>query len=201
MLIYGTKAVHLITSQSNFAVCPSCGLKGSTIISVYSKHFHLFWVPIFPIGKVSVSQCQHCKLALDEDKMPEYLRKECFALEETHKTPKWQFIGTFIFAIIIIYFMFFKSQIKNKYDLYLSNPLSGDVYLYYRENGSLSSFKIVKSTNDSLYIKQNIYEANSKSELSQLNNDENYSQLVSAVARKEIKRMDMLSKIIDIQRK
>ena len=80
MLIFGSRAVNLITLQSNNGICPSCGTVGSTVIGVYSKHVHIFWVPIFPIGKEGVSQCQHCKYTVNDDDMPEDIRREYFTL-------------------------------------------------------------------------------------------------------------------------
>ena len=53
MIIYGSKAVHLKSAQPPTAVCPSCGQTGTTVLTQgYSKHAHVFWIPLFPIGRI-----------------------------------------------------------------------------------------------------------------------------------------------------
>lgn len=201
MLIFGSRAVNLITLQSNNAICPGCGTKGSTVISVYSRHVHITWIPFFPIGKAGASQCQHCKLVLNDDQMPEDIRKDYFTLSRTKKIPKWQFSGTVLISIIVIFNIFSSNQTKNKYDAYFTNPLIGDVYVYHKKNGNLSSFKITQITNDSLYGKQNRFETNRLAGLDQIAKDENYSESESVISREEIKKMYLSSKIFEIDRK
>jgi hypothetical protein len=201
MLIFGSRAANLITLQSNNAICPSCQTKGSIVISVYSRHVHIFWIPIFPIGKAGASQCQHCKLALNDDQMPEDIRKDYFTLSGTKKVPMWQFSGTALISIIVIFNIFSSSQTKNRYDAYFSNPLIGDVYVYHKKNGNISSFKISQITNDSLYGKQNRFETNGFAGINQIDKDENYSESESVISRVEIKKMYLSSKIVESDRK
>ncbi len=99
MIIYGSKAVHLTSEQSK-ATCPSCNTKGSLIVSVFRRHAHIFWIPLFPIGKKGFSQCQHCKNVLEEKEMPEPIKTEYNELKKSARGPFWQYIGLILFFVL-----------------------------------------------------------------------------------------------------
>ena len=103
MLIYGTKAVHLKTEELKNSICPSCGTQGSLILSVFRKHAHVFWIPLFPIGKKGMSQCQHCKNLLEPKEMPETIKREYDNLKNKVKGPIWQFIGLVLIVLLFIW--------------------------------------------------------------------------------------------------
>lgn len=102
MIIYGSKSVHLKSERSETSVCPNCEIRGSLILSVYRRHAHIFWIPLFPIGKKGFSQCQHCKNVLYTKEMPVSIQKEYDQLKNKAKGPLWQFAGLGILIITII---------------------------------------------------------------------------------------------------
>ncbi|WP_299900212.1 zinc-ribbon domain-containing protein [uncultured Aquimarina sp.] len=102
MIIYGSKSVHLKSERSEISVCPNCGTQGSLVLSVYRRHAHIFWIPLFPIGKKGLSQCQHCKNVLYTKEMPLSIRKEYDLLKNKAKGPLWQFAGLGILIITIV---------------------------------------------------------------------------------------------------
>ncbi len=99
MIIYGSRATHLKSAQST-TTCPSCNTKGSVILSVFGKYAHIFWIPLFPIGKKGISQCQHCKNVLATREMPEAIKREYDELKADCKSPIWQYVGLFIFVAL-----------------------------------------------------------------------------------------------------
>ncbi len=99
MIIYGSRATHLKSAESK-TTCPSCKTKGSLILSVWGRYAHVFWIPLFPIGKKGFSQCQHCKGVLETREMPEEIKREYKELKENCKAPIWQYIGLLIFIVI-----------------------------------------------------------------------------------------------------
>lgn len=101
MIIYGSKAVHVKSTQPKTITCPSCGTKGSLVLSLYRKHAHIFWIPLFPIGKKGVSQCQHCKNVLEYKDMPAPIKEEFKILKSEAKGPIWQYAGLVLIAILI----------------------------------------------------------------------------------------------------
>ncbi len=100
MIIFGSKAVHLKSEQTDTVVCHSCGKRGSLSINIFGKHAHFFWIPFFPIGKTGVSQCQHCKNVLRLNEMPQALKDEYKALAKETGYKFWQYAGIIIFLLL-----------------------------------------------------------------------------------------------------
>ena len=101
MIIYGTKPVHLKTTKFPRATCTNCNTQGSLKFSIYSSHFHIFWIPIFPYGKKGFSECEHCKQGLKLKKMPESYKREYDKLKDEVRTPVWQFSGLVLLISLI----------------------------------------------------------------------------------------------------
>ena len=92
MIVFGTRAAHIKSVLSKQAVCPNCNEKGSIIISVFRKHAHIFWIPMFPIGKRGISQCQNCKNVLSTKEMPDSIRNKYKASRRKQRTPYGSFL-------------------------------------------------------------------------------------------------------------
>ncbi|SEK81845.1 hypothetical protein SAMN04487910_1204 [Aquimarina amphilecti] len=103
MIIFGSRSVYVTSKQSTGSICPSCGTKGSLRLIVFRRHVHVFWIPIFPIGKKGMSQCQHCKHVLNIKEMPEPIKQECITLKNKTKGPIWQFAGLGILIVMILW--------------------------------------------------------------------------------------------------
>jgi hypothetical protein len=50
--------------------CAHCGTQNSLTASTFSRYFHVFWIPVIPLGKFSVTHCSHCKQVLEKKEMP-----------------------------------------------------------------------------------------------------------------------------------
>lgn len=200
MIIYGSKAVHLKTAQSKTATCPSCGTQGSLTISVFRKHAHVFWIPLFPIGKKGVSQCQHCKNVLETKEMPEPTKREYENLKNETKGPIWQFAGLGVIAILIAWGSYASGEDKKLELEYIKSPQIGDIYEYKIETGSYSTLKVVSVTNDSVFVSPNEYEISRMSKIYKIDKPENYSGVSYGFLNSKIKEMYDSGEIFDINR-
>tara|TARA_B110000211_G_C13895466_1_gene471477 strand:+ start:387 stop:848 length:462 start_codon:yes stop_codon:yes gene_type:complete len=143
MVIYGSRAVHINSVQSETTTCESCDSRGSLTINIFRKHAHIFWIPFFPFSKIGESECSHCKNVLEPKEMPEQLKREYDSIKSVSKGPVWQFAGLGLVAILIVYGNY-ASGINEKEELeYLNTPLTGDVYKYKTETGDYSTLKVV----------------------------------------------------------
>ena len=201
MIIYGTRPVHLKSIQQSSLVCPACEQAGTTLISAYSKHAHIFWVPLFPIGRVGVSQCQHCKQALDEAGMTPDLRREYTNLKAETKVPLWQFSGLGVIAILAVFITYQSGENSKKQLEYLANPAVGDVYEYKTANGQYSTYKVVNVSADSVFVSPNEYETNKMSGINEIDKETNYSEYSFGISRTDLKQMHTDHDIYDINRK
>lgn len=204
MIIYGTKAVHLKTAKSNLGICPSCSTKGSLSISIYRKHFHIFWIPTFPIGKKGVSECSHCKKVMTMKEMPDSIKLEYQNLKAQTKGPIWQFSGLALIFILVLGITFISKTGSEKYNKtkqeYLAYPMQGDVYEYVIKTGKYTTLKIVNVSNDNITFSPNKLESNSIIRLYKINKEQNYSDKVYSVTKEELKKMYTDGKIMGIKR-
>jgi hypothetical protein len=200
MIIYGSKAVHLKSAQPSTAVCPSCGQTGTTVLSTYSKHAHIFWIPLFPIGKMGVSQCQHCKHAVADSHLPHELKRDYNNLKAETKVPIWQFSGLGLIAIMAISTTYTSGEAKKKELEYVANPVVGDVYKYKTEKQNYSTLKVTSVSADSVFVSPNEYETDKMSGVYNIDKAENYADFSYGISRSDLKKMHTDSEIYDIDR-
>lgn len=200
MVIYGSKAAHLKSAQPKAAVCPSCGQTGTIILSAYSRHAHIFWIPLFPIGRIGVSQCQHCKHTLEVKDMPHDLKREYENLKAETKTPIWQFSGLALIAVLIAFFIYSDGQNKKKHVEYIASPAVGDVYEYKTESSNYSTLKVIDVSGDSVFVTPNDYETDKMSGVYKIDKEENYADFSYGISRDDLKQMHSEGTIYDVNR-
>jgi len=107
MLIFGIRSTLLhqfhITQK-----CGNCNNAETVNMYVFQKYFHIFWVPVFPIGQRTVSQCTFCKQVLETNQMPASYSDALSDFQQQTKTPWWAFIGLGIIGLIFLVGLFSK---------------------------------------------------------------------------------------------
>ncbi|WP_338815251.1 hypothetical protein V9L05_09270 [Bernardetia sp. Wsw4-3y2] len=200
MIIYGTGSKHLKTKQPKDTCCPLCKSEDSVLMSVYSRHAHIFWIPLFPFGKMVAMQCQNCQEVLDKKNVPEHLKTKSQELKKETTTPAWQFIGLLLIALLIGGIAYSDYQSEQNFKSYLKAPQKNDVYKYTTEVGMYSTFKVIEVSKDSILVVQNEYEVNKASGISDIDIDPNYAESLYMMAKKDIQQMYETNKIYDIDR-
>jgi hypothetical protein len=144
MLIYGTKSFKGKSYQTN-VLCTHCNIAGQVVFQTAVKCIHVFWIPMFPIKKFAIGQCQHCKKVYDNNSFTGEMLNVTNDLKKNQKPKILHFTGLLIIAFSIIYFEFPKSDKQKKEDkiklnqakeellLKLRNPMINDIY--YVRNG------------------------------------------------------------------
>ena len=189
MIIYGTRSQHLKSSQPPSMVCPHCGQTGTTVLSVYSKYAHIFWIPIFPVGRTAYSQCAHCKQVLEQNKMSPELQRESNNLKAQTRTPIWQFAGVVLIAALVGFSMYASGQAAKDRQEYIANPMTGDIYNIKTEDKNYTTFKIVSVTADSVFVSPNKYETDKSTGIYKINKAENYLDESYGISRSTLKQM------------
>lgn len=202
MIIYGSRSSHLKSVQLTQEHCPNCGNPGTVILSTYARYAHIFWIPIFPLGRLSVSQCQHCKQALEAKQMPAQIRAHHERNLAETKLPIWHFSGLALFMVAITIGVFANKADQEQRAIFLKNPAAGDVYEFKTEGGNYTLFKLQSVTADSVIVTFNNYEVNKITGLTQIDKEENYSDsTLYAFSRAQISAMFEAGEILDINRK
>ncbi len=200
MLIYGWRSARLKTVKSQNITCPSCNTKGETLISIYSKHVHIFWIPLFPYGKTGISECQHCKLALKKKEMPEEIKKEYNNIKGDYKPRIWQYAGLLLVSVLIAVVVYLGKQGKKLEQEYLAAPAINDVYEYKTDSGYYSTLKVVQVTADSVVVSPNDYEVEKRSGLYKIDKQENYIEATYGISKEDLIKMYDQKEIFDINR-
>jgi hypothetical protein len=200
MLIYGSRASHVKSVQLDQESCPHCGTQGSITLSTYARYAHVFWIPFFSVGRFSVSQCQHCKQALETKQMPSQIRAYHERNIAESKIPLWQFSGLAILLVAIAMGINASNADKEERAKFLENPQSGDVYEYKTGVGAYTTFRVVDVGPDSLAVSFNNYEVDKFSGLYTIDKEENYSDTTYMLTRSELMKMFASGDILDINR-
>lgn len=140
MIIYGSRASHLRSIQLDTETCPHCNQQGTIILSTYTRYAHVFWIPLFSLGRFSVSQCTHCKQTMEFKQMPAQIGAYHYKNLAQTRLPLWQFVGLAIIGIAIAFGVYNSKKDKEEQAQYVQTPMAGDVYELKTETGAYTTF-------------------------------------------------------------
>lgn len=201
MIIFGSRNAYLGSAPVHNISCPSCQNINTLQFSIYRKHAHIFWIPVFPVQKEVFAHCSHCKYTMTQKEMPEQIKKRALKAKQDSKSPIWQFSGSIIIGLLALFLMFSTSKKKDRELGYLEAPRAGDVYKYKVEAGRYTTLKVQAFQNDSVYLAPNAYETDKLSGLYRIDKDSSYLDEVYGFSRREIDSMYNSGRIYGIQRR
>lgn len=105
MVIIGYRSTLIGQAELNFTTCENCGTKNSYTVYVYGRYFHVFWIPILPIGKTYFAQCSNCEKAYSKEHLfPKEIR-EAFHTAKVRtpiKRPFWHGLGCMVILGVVL---------------------------------------------------------------------------------------------------
>lgn len=101
MIIFGSRASNIGSFNIPNSKCDYCEQGDTQHVSVFGKYAHVFWIPLFPIGKKAVSECTHCKRTIDQSEFSPELRKLYQENKSQAKRPIWHWIGLAAFLGLV----------------------------------------------------------------------------------------------------
>ena len=200
MIIYGSKASHVKSIQLDKETCSHCGTQGSIVLSTYSRYAHLFWIPFFSVGRLSASQCTHCKQVLELKQMPAQIRAYHERNLAETRLPIWQFSGLVLLLVAIVFGAYTNGLDKEQQAQLLQAPQSGDVYEWKTRSGAYTTFRVVGMHSDTLTVNFNNYQVDKISGIYNIDKIENYSDSVYQITSTELQKMYAAGEILDINR-
>ena len=175
MIFYGTNASRLKEGVLNNVTCPACGDITSMNYTVFGKYAYLYWIPVFPLGKTTVLECNSCKTTFKLKELPQQIQQK-FEIERHRGVPLKHFAGLFIILAFVSWALYANAKNKENEAIYIDAPKVGDIY---HTEGSSSSYytsaKVIAIEKDSVFLVYNDYETNKKSGISDIDKDSNYS--------------------------
>lgn len=199
MIFYGTKAAHLKSERVSGVKCSHCDQQTPHNISIYGKYAYLYWIPVFPMSKKGVSECQNCKATLEPKEMSEQLRLKYDNVKRDVKTPYTHWIGTFILSILIGFVFYAGAQHEKDVVEWIANPQQGDI-IEYKPTGYYSTLKVTRVTNDSIFFAPNKYEIEKRRKVYKIDKAENYAEEAYGILKSEYKSMFDTKKFLDVDR-
>jgi hypothetical protein len=199
MIIYGTKAKKIYAEIIN-QKCPHCGTHSGTEFYIFQKYAHVFWIPLFPIGKTAVSQCEHCKKVMKLNEMPKDFKD---FYEENKKTaaPFWMYSGAALIAVLIISGLYSDYQKTNASEKYIQDLKTNDLLEIKIPGGGYTWYKITETLADTIYLKQSLQESTLESGLEKINTtDNNFTEEEFVSTRKAFKEKFKSGEIMNVIR-
>ena len=196
MIIYGSRDVTLQSTSFDGHFCTNCGQRDAICCKVYSRHAHIFWIPLFPFSKRSVIWCNNCKKEFHINELSPLLREEIVGFRRQQRAPLWQWVGLALFAATI--FLTITNNIKENKNSkqYFNAPEINDVYCIKYDNGYSLMF-IDEIRDDSIFFIYNDYSYSTISDVTKLHNL-NYYDLdeVYGFSREELNELYNVDKTI-----
>ncbi len=199
MIIYGSRSKQL-AKEIVMDKCPHCGSQSSIDMHVFQKYAHVFWIPLFPLGKTGVSQCDHCKQVLKLKQMPSSLTTSYENIKAQTKTPLWMFTGLALIALLITVGIISDKNKDEKNAKLILAPQKGDVFQIKTKEDQYSLLKVNQISGDTVFVQPNNFETNKLSGIRELKMKD-YSEELLAFTKAELKSMLEKEEIIDIERK
>lgn len=201
MVFYGSKARTLKEGQLINVKCPNCDDGQSMRYTIYGKYAYIYWIPMFPIGKKNILECNHCKRTYKLKDLPNQIKQK-FELEKSDtKYPIWYFSGLIILIIAIATAFYLSKKDAENDKLYIQDPLVGDMYsVKTSKNGYYTSMKVTAVTNDSIFVVYNDYEIDRKSKIYKIDKTENYTTETDGYSKEEIKLLFEQEFIYEVDR-
>jgi hypothetical protein len=103
MLFFFGTGTSLINSFELAGVsCVNCGTRNSVVITVYSRYLHLFWLPVLPLGKSSVSKCRHCQQVFEAKQMPPAYREPALEAQQQARIPVTNYLALAVVGVLFL---------------------------------------------------------------------------------------------------
>ena len=99
MIVFGARASKIKKFETLFIKCAYCEKRGIHTISIFGSYFHVYWIPVFPIGKKGVAECTSCKRTTEEKDFSPELKSQYVEEKLNTKRPFWYWSGLYIIAI------------------------------------------------------------------------------------------------------
>ncbi len=172
MIFYGTNSSKVLAEQLDRVTCINCNEQSVAMVT-FSKYAHVYWIPVFPIGKTTATECINCKQSFVGDAIPEPYKEQVNYQKTKASTPIWHFAGLMVIAAAIIAGVISSYQNDKVIRANVLAPLVGDRYEIKYAPSEYSMWKVTAINADTVYIVPHMYVVNKASGLNKSNFGEN----------------------------
>lgn len=88
MIIFGTSKERVKYQEPlHFGNCPHCNQQNRLTAFVMMRYAHVWYLPVFPLGKRVIASCDHCKATYNLKGLPQNIAQQCMEVKQKAKTP------------------------------------------------------------------------------------------------------------------
>jgi len=136
-VIYGRRITRIKKYTDNQNYCKSCN-SFDLNVKVYKEYFHIFFIPLFPIGDKTVNiNCNSC----GEPYRVDAIEKD---YERTTKTPIYLYSGLILIGSLILLIVNENIRTQNEKAKFVENPKVGDVYRIMKDENNSTSYYFLR---------------------------------------------------------
>lgn len=118
MILFGTGKSKIGSVQVQADACQHCGYAGPQTVMVHGRYFHIFFIPVFPVGSKTTATCPQCKTTKPQRQFSQQLHATFAQSRVRTRRPAWHFLGLMLigiaFAAIALLFLTAKSDPRTK---------------------------------------------------------------------------------------
>lgn len=102
-MLFGTSEKDFGAFDIEGLKCRSCREASIQKVTLLSKYFHIWWIPMFPIGQRAISECSNCKKTLGVHEFSKSLTKKYWKKRAFFKRPLRHWGGAIFFGLVFIF--------------------------------------------------------------------------------------------------
>ncbi|TGE24127.1 hypothetical protein E5K00_02620 [Hymenobacter aquaticus] len=173
LFFFGLGQTRITTSPLAGVSCAYCGTPDAVTATVFSRYFHVFWIPVIPLGKFSLTQCGHCKQVLEKKEMPAAYQAPVAALQSSARLPITNYLVLLLMGALVLFMVgvgLFRKDAEPTASAAPAPALAqqeapaaeaapdplptvGAVFLMPLDGGRYSLMQVTKTTPDSAYFR------------------------------------------------
>jgi len=202
MVFYGTNGTHLRTEPLPGAACPNCASPDTLKASVFSRYFHLYWVPVFPYSKPTVLHCAHCGADWEGKAITPELQPLVRSLKQETRAPWWHWVGLVLIGLGLAWGITSSARNSKEDEVFLKAPQAGDIYTVRDDENATdySLLKVVSAKGNTVEVVANEYQINNNQPIKELNAPAKYSKDSFSLTLLELQIMRNKGQLTDIDR-
>lgn len=202
MIFYGHRATNLRNGQIVNADCPNCEKNTSMNYSVFGRYGHVYWIPFFPMKKITVVECNSCKRTYEFNELPDTIKTKFERIKEQNpvRYPIWMFSGIFIILALVGFGVYDSQKTDANTADYVKSPKAGDIYYLEMPNKHYTTARVDKVSRTEAFVTFNDYEIDLESDINRIDVAENYTNQQDTLTIYRIQELYKEKTLIEIKR-
>ncbi|MCW3467190.1 zinc ribbon domain-containing protein [Chitinophaga nivalis] len=146
-IIYGRKIANIKTDTNQAHDCKSCH-DFDLEIKVYREYFHVFFLPVFPIG------CKEVKIRCNNCGEPKWIASLQQQYEKSVRTPFYLYTWLIMLAGLVVFAIVANLNTQKEKAQFVADPHVGDVYTIQQDEKGVTNYyflKVSKMNGDTIW--------------------------------------------------